>query len=247
MFAISGIDETNMDNSASLLLRILEDGRNETGHRPAADVWKIILNVQDISQLVEALGQFLVLVDKAGKDVLAVHDDLDGVNYWKTRIFNGFHSAALGSPWDGFKNQIDDISIFTLRSHAKIIKMQKPYKGLSEDEITASQNLFDEAAKALRDSKLDESVRITLLTRIEQIKAVLSRYRFLGPDAALDAAKILAAEIASVPKDEAQEIKKSGAYSKLKDGLEIIANASQIASSSPLLLTSSSYIIGLLS
>ncbi|MEA9914907.1 hypothetical protein ABQE70_11280 [Xanthomonas campestris pv. campestris] len=236
-----------MDNSASFLLRILEDGRNQTGHRSAADVWKILLDAQDTSQLVEALGQFLLLVDKAGKDVLAVHDDLDGVNYWKTRIFNGFHSTALGSAWNGFKDQIDEVSIFTLRSHAKIINMQKPHKGLSEGDITASQNLFDEATKALQDSKLDESVRSTLLARIEQIKAVLNRYRFLGPDAVLDAAKILAAEIASIPKDEIQEIKQSGAYSKLKDGLEIMANASQIASSSPLLITSSSYIIGLLS
>ncbi|MGV7180600.1 hypothetical protein, partial [Xanthomonas axonopodis] len=117
----------------------------------------------------------------------------------------------------------------------------------SEAEITASQSLFDEAASAIRDSRLDEGVRLTLLTRIEQIKAVLDRYRFLGPDAVLDAAKILAAEIASIPANEMQEVKKTGAYSKLKDGLEIMANVSQIASSSPLLLTSSSYILGLIS
>ncbi|MGV7176498.1 hypothetical protein [Xanthomonas axonopodis] len=236
-----------MDNSASFLLQILEEGRNQNGNHLASDVWKIILNAQDNPQLIEALGQFLALVDKAGKDVLAVHNDIEGVNYWKIRIFNGFHTTALGSAWSGFKNQIDEVSIFTLRSHAKIINMQKPQKGLSEAEITASQSLFDEAASAIRDSRLDEGVRLTLLTRIEQIKAVLDRYRFLGPDAVLDAAKILAAEIASIPANEMQEVKKTGAYSKLKDGLEIMANVSQIASSSPLLLTSSSYILGLIS
>ncbi|MGV7178406.1 hypothetical protein, partial [Xanthomonas axonopodis] len=118
-----------MDNSASFLLQILEEGRNQNGNHLASDVWKIILNAQDNPQLIEALGQFLALVDKAGKDVLAVHNDIEGVNYWKIRIFNGFHTTALGSAWSGFKNQIDEVSIFTLRSHAKIINMQKPQKG----------------------------------------------------------------------------------------------------------------------
>lgn len=237
-----------MDNSASLLLSILEEGRKKRKDLPASEVWIEILGAKGMPQLIGALGDFLSLTERAASDVLRVHGDADGVNYWRTRIYNGFHSTALGQPWQGFRAQIDEISIFTLKSHAKILEMNRPLKGLAAEEISKGESLFDEALAAISDASLDQAVRVTLITRIEQIQALLNRYRYVGPDAISDAAKVLAAELLLTPADQIVEIKRTGAYAKIREGLEVVANASQVASTAyPALAIAAPAIVGLLS
>jgi hypothetical protein len=236
-----------MDNSAAHLLNILLECRKQDEKISCIQAWRKVLSANNNVDTLEAIGEFLVLMQRTASDVLAIHNDIEAVNYWRVRILNGFNSTALSQPWKGFVQHIDEPTVFTVRAQAALLASARPRAGLDDKKIAGAQSAFSESIDLLESSDVPDELKRILLTRIEQIQSLLNRYRFISPDAALDAAKILAAEISAAHKDQREELAKSGFYAKVKEGLEIVANATQIASSSPRLVAGTSYLLGLLS
>ncbi|HBP03098.1 MAG TPA: hypothetical protein DD677_08135 [Stenotrophomonas sp.] len=99
----------------------------------------------------------------------------------------------------------------------------------------------------LMELALPDHVKVLILSRIEQLRALISRHRFVSPSSLLDMAKVLAAEISVVEKEHSDVVHKSKFYETVKEGLEILANATQVASSTPMMLGTTTYLLGLIS
>ncbi len=236
-----------MNNSAYNLLLILEECRKKNTNRSCADTWREVLEVSSHTELLGALGQFFVLADNASKEILAVHGDTAGIEYWKLRLFNGFHSASLAKPWSEFIQHIDEVTIFTLRSHAALVDSKRPLGSVSDENFDEISRLLEQAAAMLMELALPDHVKVLILSRIEQLRALISRHRFVSPSSLLDMAKVLAAEISVVEKEHSDVVHKSKFYETVKEGLEILANATQVASSTPMMLGTTTYLLGLIS
>lgn len=234
-----------MDNSASKLLSILEICRKQSKSRSCVDTWKEVLEVSSHTELVGALGEFLSLADNAAKEVLSVHPDESGVEYWKLRIFKGFYSASLSRPWAEFIQHVDDVTIFTLRSHAALIAGKRPMLSASSESLKEISDLLEQATILLMELALADEEKSILLTRIEQLKCLINRYRFVSPSAVMDAAKVLAAELVVVGRNQPEVVRDTKFYSTLKESLELLANATQVASSTPMVIGVSTFLLGL--
>jgi hypothetical protein len=219
-----------MKNSVTLLHKIIEEGCSRNPNLPAAQVWQEVLGVETRTELVGAFAQFFKLAEDAAQEVLDVHEDPESVEYWKSRIIAGFINYPLKDPWGNFRQRFDAVTLFTLKNHARIVELQHPRKGMTSESVERVRTLFSDAEKFLSDSEIDPRVRELLLSRIEQIEGLLNRYRYVGPSAVLEAAKILAAEISALDETNAAEIRESGAFEKFKDALSVIADATQVAS-----------------
>jgi hypothetical protein len=236
-----------VNNSANSLLLILEDCRSQNKQRTCADTWRQVLDVPSNTQLIGALGQFLCLAESAGKEVLAVHGDESGVDYWKSKIFSGLHSTKLSEPWVGFIHHIDDVTMFTLRSHAALIDSKRPLGEIKEEDFDAINTLLEQAKSLLLQVQLPDDIKVIILARIEQLQSLILRHRFVSPSSVIDAAKVLAAELSAVAKEHPDSVRSSKFYETMKEGLEILANATQVASSTPLMVGTTTYLLGLIS
>ncbi|MEA9776269.1 hypothetical protein [Xanthomonas campestris] len=236
-----------MNNSASNLLAILESCRQQPKHLSCADTWKNVLAVDSNEKLIGALGEFFYLTEAAANEVLAVHADKSSVEYWKVRIINGFYSANLGSKWQEFIQNIDDVTIFTLRTHAALLDLKRPARNANFEELAAIGLILEEAARLLMELELSDEAKEILLSRIEQLQSLLRRYRFVSPSAVLDSAKVLAAEISIAEKEEPEVVRNSKFYTTIKDGLGMLADATQVASAKPIFVGTTTYLLGLFS
>jgi len=236
-----------VNNSANSLLLILESCRKQNKQRSCVDTWRDVLEVDSNAKLIGAFGEFFSLAEKAGKEVLEVHGDDEGVEYWKLRIFNGFHSTPLTKPWGEFVQHIDNVTLFTLRSHAALVDSKRPLRNASEEEFDEINQLLQVATSMLMELELTEEVKALILTRIEQLQALIRRHRFVSPSQVIDAAKILAAELSIVAKDQPDVVNRSKFYETIKEGLELLANATQVASSAPMMIGTTTYLLGLIS
>ncbi|WP_155616959.1 hypothetical protein [Xanthomonas translucens] len=236
-----------MNNSASKLLAILENCRKQPNGRSCTETWKDVLSVDSNTKLIGAFGEFFSLAESASKEILAIHKDDSGVEYWKARIFNGFHSTALARPWAEFVQHIDDITIFTLKAHAALLDMKTPSRDANAEEFEKIDKLLKEATSFLMELELSNEAKEVILSRIEQLQALIRRYRFVSPAAVLDSAKILAAELSVAAKEQPDTVRNSKFYSTVKEGLELLANATQVASAKPMLIGATTYLLGLIS
>lgn len=233
-----------MNNSAHSLLLILENCRVQSKSRSCVDTWRDVLEVGSHVELVGALGQFLTLAENAGKEVLAVHGDQTSVDYWKLRIINGFHSASLSKPWAEFIQHIDEVTIFTLRAHAALIDSRRPVGLVADEEFKAIGQLLEQATGMLMELDLPEDVKSLILMRIEQLQSLIRRHRFISPSSVIDTAKVLAAELSLVAKEQPDVVRKSKFYDTIKESLEILANATQVASATPMMVGTSTFLLG---
>lgn len=223
-----------MDNSAARLLRLIEAGMLISGEVKCTHAWCELLDVQEHRLLPGKLSHVFSLIHDAANEVLRLHpDELDSVQHWQNCFFSAFYNFSLGSKWSDFIQRIDRHAINSLRSHSKLINADAPAKVIEEEKLATIRQHLTIALEKIGTSGFDEQTKRTLIIRIEQLISCINCYRFVGQQAALDAATLLLAEVSILPEEVRTEVKSSSVFESVKDALSVLANSVQVVSSYP--------------
>ncbi|MFD0740067.1 hypothetical protein ACFQZQ_12350 [Lysobacter koreensis] len=236
-----------MDNSAARLLRVLERCKEIDTGVDCATAWREVLAAPDNNVLLGAFGEFFTLVNDTASEVLHRHPDLvDAVDHWRSRIFNGFNATQMNGRWEHFLAHIDNVTLFSLRSQAKVLHSEERRTELAPDQLSQIYQHLSQALELIGNGDMPVEIREMLIGRIENLQALINRYRFVGQKALLDSAKLLAADVASIPVSQIEGLKKAGIYDQIRESLAILANATTISATGPMIAGAAQNLLSLI-
>ncbi len=117
------MSELKIDNPALRLLDILEQGKRHHAAATCREVWKALLQAQNLSehQLLSRLARVMELPER----IEQVREDhfsslRNKSSYWRGQVESAFTSQSLNGRWETFKNHIDErtlseLSLLSLR------------------------------------------------------------------------------------------------------------------------------------
>lgn len=218
-----------MSNDAHHVVEVFKNAGQFSPSSPTMQVWKTVLEIKDASSFYRDIGAFSDLVAKVTSELFDIHDDKEGIEIWSGKLLRALAPEHMMIEWSRFRNTFDAQTISLLRGHAKILSMHAKRVGFTPELAKQADELLDEALRLVLATELDLDVKELVASRIEQLIAILRRYKYSSPDAVMDKAKLLAAELSVLPQDARTELESSGVFEKVKSGIEIVANATQSA------------------
>jgi len=207
------MSELKIDNPALRLLEILEQGKHHQASATCREVWKVLLQAQNLSehQLLSRLARVMELPER----IEHFSSLRNKSNYWRGQIEIAFTSQTLNGRWDSFKNHIDERTLSELSLLSDVLETRGAHAGIASKEIESLLARITELRSEIRSAKLPLTMKTMLLRQLFQIQEALESYSISGIEPIMDAVQSTLGLAVIDPKYK-QEIK-SGSGSQFGD------------------------------
>lgn len=184
------MSELKIDNPALRLLDILEQGRRHQATASCREVWKILLQAQNLSehQLLSRLARVMELPER----IVQVREDhfsslRNKSYYWRSQVESAFTSQSLNGLWDTFRNHIDERTLSELSLLSDVFETRGTHVSITAAEIESLLERITELRGEIRSSELPFAMKTMLLRQLFQIQEALESYSISGIEPVMDA------------------------------------------------------------
>ncbi|MGL4766824.1 MAG: hypothetical protein ACRCV6_01880 [Formosimonas sp.] len=226
---------TNMDNPASRLLLILEEGKKKNVHQACLTVWQELLHTEgDLSLTLSRLGKCMNLPEQIIQTLLDLYPNHSNVwSHWESKITNAFEGQAINGQWNSFIQHIDANSLIMLKMTETIIESKLKTKFIDLENISDIRASLDNLLNEVVDSDVSDGLKIFIVRKIRELITCIDEYKLTGLMPVLDAVDSAIGH--AVTNSEYNEfLKKQPLGEKLKtilgDITNVVTTASGIAS-----------------
>jgi hypothetical protein len=178
-----------VDNPAARLLAILKAGRQEAPQTSCSDVWYKVLRVDpgDHALLAARLAEVMALPREIAIDMSEYYpDESQMVAHWRGQVDRAFVSLHLGAQWASFSSQIDEHSMMHLSTTAKLLQYVTKAKPVNDTDLGDIRNKINELIIEVRDSDLEDSLKISVIKYLTEILSAVDEYFITGVTPILD-------------------------------------------------------------
>lgn len=217
-----------MDNSAQRLLTLLEAAKAYPNPQHSAQsAWRAVFELDDALDIPQKLGALLVLSGQAAREVVEIDPATEqAVRHWRSQIFH-MCTYGHGALWKEVAAHIDIHTLEYLRLQARLLEYANPTKSIAKESLDNARLALEDAIDEIRQSDLESLLKIRIIERIREIVIAIDNYEITGQKAVFDAFKLSIIDLG----DQLSKNDLPG-KAKLREGLAVIADLMNVASSS---------------
>lgn len=219
-------------NSASRLLRILENNSVHSDNGQTLEAWISLLGVTETHphRRIVAVGE---LVHAMNRELESASAGLALENFSKnlyenafSKIENAISPMLFANTWNHVKQHLTPEVLTALAFCAEILPSEEAE--ITAEELTSIADKLDELRATLEDTSLPQRLRSLIEHHVELIERALAEYPVVGAMALREAGRTALGEMIEA-KDEIAPAKDSVAVSKLEAVWEKVNKAADVA------------------
>jgi hypothetical protein len=215
----------NLDNPASRLLLILEEGKRKAAHENCLTAWQEILNTEgNLSLTLARLGKNMNMPEQVVQTLLDLYPSHTDVwSHWHSRVTTAFEQQNLKGNWQSFIQHIDENSLTMLKMTETLIEAKLKSTTLDLEKIDETRKTLDELLNEIINSNISNDLKAFIARKIREIIITIDEYKLTGLMPILDAVDSAIGH--AVTNTEYNEfLKKESLGKKLRDTLADVAN-----------------------
>jgi hypothetical protein len=170
---------------AGRLFDILQEARSKPDQYKVRKVWAEVFGVKedDTGTILRMIADLIQLTYKTKSQIEALNN-VDHSLYLKpfNKIERMFSSINLEANWQGWKNQIDEPTIYGLQFCSDTLNRITKITALKNNEIEQIKKSLTELSDMVSHSSLEPSLQLLLLRNIESLRQALIAYKIKGID-----------------------------------------------------------------
>ena len=173
----------SVNNPASRLVKIIQDGQKQKKDQQAADAWAAILNVpkDDKSLLLSRVGQVMALPGAIKGEI----EQLDNINHqlhlkWLPSVEKSFGILNLQIQWKQFIERFNAETIFGLEVCDDALGRNRPEKVADPGSLESLLKDVNALIADLKEDELSPDLRDFIFEHLTLVKNAVEEYKIRG-------------------------------------------------------------------
>jgi hypothetical protein len=175
--------ESEPNNPASRLLRIVRDGQKQSKTQTAAESWASVLEVplEDKPLLLSRVGHVMALPEAIRSEL----EQVENINHalhlkWLPSVETSFSIHNLNMQWKQFIDRFNPETIYGLEVCGDVLSRNRPEKTVDHDSARGLLNDIRDLITELAEIQLPEDLHSFLYEHLKIVKDALEEYKIKG-------------------------------------------------------------------